>query len=580
MFWFLSSALILKCVEADDGDLDFYIIVGPNVRDVIRRFCALTGVCPIPPKWSLGYLGSTMSYTDAPNAQEQLALFPKLCSKHGIPCSMFHLSSGYTLGMDGHRYVFTWNTSAIPNPKQMIEVFHEHNIKVCPNIKPCILTTHPCYDELADSGAFIKNSDGRVRTDPWWGGLGSSLDFTSPHAYDWWKEQIKAKLLHLGIDAIWNDNNEFAIFDDDAVGLLFRVGMGRCIHTLLMAKASYEAMVEFGISDPFLISRCACPGVQRFAQTWTGDNFTSWKTLKYNAPMGMNLSLSGMFNYGHDVGGFAGPRPEEQLWIRWIQDGIFHPRFTIHSWNSDGTVNEPWMYPNALPIVQRWIRFRYALQPYLMHLFCCAHALSEPLVRPLFYDFPDDVNSYDQNFEWMLGSAMLIAPVHEKDATAREVYLPSSAAWWHWSSHTWYPGGNFVEVPVPLEEANFFLRDLSIIPLSNQHSEYTEFDSETLVCLVVVQGGEHGRKHNTTSFSWDILDRVAMDAWATALSIKVCISKEEVTVSYSSALDLQVAFVLVGCQRTLQVKRGQLSTSSHMEKRGAECLRDNFDVGL
>jgi alpha-glucosidase len=206
-----------------------------------------------------------------------------------------------------------------------------------------------------------------------WGGEGSHLDFTNPAAYAWWQEHVTQALLDNGIDAMWNDNNEYEIWDDEArchgFGEPTRIGLLRSVQTLLMVRASYEAQRAARPDErPFVLSRSGCPGIQRYAQTWSGDNFTSWETLRYNIPMGLGLSLSGVPNTGHDVGGFYGPRPEPELFVRWVQNGIFHPRFCIHSYNTDGTVNEPWMYPEVLPIVRDLIQFRYRLIPYLYTL--------------------------------------------------------------------------------------------------------------------------------------------------------------------------------------------------------------------
>ena len=147
------------------------------------------------------------------------------------------------------------------------------------------------------------------------------------------------------------------------------MSMARPLQTLLMGRCSFEALVQRRPDErPFVLSRAGSPGIQRYAQTWTGDNATSWETLRWNIPMGLGLSLSGLGNMGHDVGGFAGPKPDPELFVRWVQNGIFHPRFTIHSYNDDGTANEPWMHPEALPLVREALRFRYRLIPYLYSL--------------------------------------------------------------------------------------------------------------------------------------------------------------------------------------------------------------------
>ena len=356
-----------------------------------------------------------MSYTEAPDAQVQLQQFTELCAQYDIPCSMFHLSSGYTTNAAGKRCVFTWNRNRIPDPPALAEHFHHAGIRLAANIKPYLLRIHPQYDTVAEQGGFIKaaNSDRPETTRFWSGGAyefeeGAQVDFTSQAGYDWWKTNIIKALLEYGIDAIWNDNNEFEGRDDAArcagFGDPFPIGLGRPLQTLLMARASFEALQTYHPAErPFLLSRAGCPGIQRYAQTWTGDNATSWHTLRFNIPMGLGLSLSGMPNIGHDIGGFAGPRPDPELFVRWVQNGIFHPRFTIHSWNNDGTVNEPWMYPDILPIIRAAIHLRYRLIPYLYSLLVEAAGTGHPIIRPMVYHFPHDPRCRSESFDFMVG---------------------------------------------------------------------------------------------------------------------------------------------------------------------------------
>src|SRR5262249_6886670 len=139
----------------------------------------------------------------------------------------------------------------------------------------------------------------------------------------------------------------------------------RPLQTLLMCKASFEAQQEYAPENrPFTVSRAGFAGMQRYVQTWSGDNYTSWQTLKYNVRMGTGLAMSGVSNSGHDVGGFLGPQPDPELFLRWVQFGVFLPRFSIHSENTDGIVTEPWMYPEITPAVRELFRLRYRLMPY------------------------------------------------------------------------------------------------------------------------------------------------------------------------------------------------------------------------
>ncbi len=457
--------------QADDGDIDYYFIYGPSIEQVVEKFSTLVGRPLLPPRWSLGYLGSTMTYTEAPDAQEQLKRFVVLCAEHRIPCDLFHLSSGYTLDENAKRNVFTWNRARIPDPQGMVDDFARAGIHLAPNIKPALLTTHPRYGEVAAFGGFVKQAESDAPAiSTFWGGDASYLDFTNPQTFDWWKRNIREQLLEYGIASTWNDNNEFEIWDDDArcagFGEPFRIAHARPLQTLLMARASYEAQREFRPDErPYLLSRSGCPGIQRYAQTWSGDNESSWQTLQYNIPMGLGLSLSGAPNTGHDVGGFGGNAPSPELFVRWVQNGVFHPRFTIHSWHWDESVNEPWMYPKVLPIVREWIEFRYRLIPYLYSLLFESSQTGHPIIRPMVYSFPRDARCQTESFDFMLGPNLLVASVLEPGARERRVYLPESVAWCDFYSGEWHPGGQEIVAAAPLERIPLFVPAGGIIPM-------------------------------------------------------------------------------------------------------------------
>lgn len=158
--------------------------------------------------------------------------------------------------------------------------------------------------------------------------------------------------------------------------------------SLLMSHVAFEAAEEVRPNErPYIITRSGCAGFQRYASSWSGDNYTSWETLQNNISTILNMGLSGVANYGADIGGFWGPAPSSELFLRWVQHGIFQPRFSIHSCNSDNTVTEPWMFTEIKHMVAKTIRFRYSLIPYLYSLMYYAHLKGNPIVRPLIYDF-------------------------------------------------------------------------------------------------------------------------------------------------------------------------------------------------
>ncbi len=457
--------------KAETGDLDLYVIGGEKVADVSRAFTRLTGRPLLPPKWSLGYSGSTMTYTDAPDAQAAMMGFLEKVREHQVPCRSFHLSSGYT-SIGTKRYVFNWNREKFPDPKALVTAFREKNVRFVANVKPVLLTDHPRYEEVRD--LVVKDSEfGGPELSQFWDGKGSHLDFTNPETASWWKARLKDSLLDFGIDSIWNDNNEYEIWDGEAkthgFGTPWPIKLGRPIQSLLMARASSEALSEAKPNErAFVVSRSGMPGMQRYVQTWSGDNTTAWKTLKYNLAMSLNLGLSGVANCGHDVGGFAGPQPDRELFLRWVQHGIFYPRFVIHSWKEEGA-NEPWMYPEILPKIRDLFALREKLEPYIYFLLRRARENYEPVLRPLFYDFEHDPKSFGSHDSFLLGPDVLVANVFEKGAAAVKVYLPENPRGWiDFKSGRRYEGGREISLPISQDSFGLFVRNGAILPLKEK----------------------------------------------------------------------------------------------------------------
>lgn len=486
-----------RSYRAEDGDLDYYFTLGPSLLDVTKTQVWLTGKHIFPPKWSLGYSGSTMYYTDADNAQEQLEGFVDLIDTHAIPCDSFQLSSGYT-SIGTKRYVFNWNYDKCPDPKAMTAKFLDAGVHLAANIKPCLLQDHPMYESVAAKGLFIRDSEADTpELSLFWDDEGSHLDFTNSESIAWWKANVTEQLLERGIGSTWNDNNEYEIWDFSArcngFGEEIEVGLIRPLHSLLMMRASYEAQIEFAPEErPYLISRSGCPGLQRYVQTWTGDNRTGWNNLKYNIRMGLGLSLSGIYNIGHDVGGFAGPRPDPELFVRWVQNGVMHPRFTIHSWNDDATVNEAWMFPEVMPLIRNAMQVRQSLMPYLYTQLHEMHERDEPMLRPTFLDHEHDAFTFAECDDYLLGPDLLVASVVEQGATTRDVYLPDNGdGWYEFDTGVYHRGGQTITVDAPLERLPLFVRAGTVIPMSRATAKNTtECTLETLAIFPFQGAGQ------------------------------------------------------------------------------------------
>ncbi|MDO6415208.1 glycoside hydrolase family 31 protein [Sphingomonas sp. BIUV-7] len=440
---------------AASGDLDLWMIAGPDPLAVTKRFTWLTGRPALMPRWSLGYSGSTMTYTDAPDAAAQMAGFLDKLAAHDLGCTSFHLSSGYT-SIGEKRYVFNWNRDKFPDPAAFVASYAQAGVQLVPNIKPALLRSHPLYDEVAAAGSFVADEEGAPIEAQFWDEVGSYIDFTDPQAAAWWRGQVKTALLDNGIVSTWNDNNEYEIWDARArfagFGRPRAAAEMRPVQPLLMSRASRRAQTEkFPDRRPYVVTRSGMAGLQRYAQTWSGDNRTEWKSLRYNARQSIGLALSGVSNSGHDIGGFAGPAPSPELLIRWVQAGVMMPRFSIHSWNDDRTVNEPWMYPETLPAMRRLLALRQTLVPFFYDLLHRYHAEYEPMVRPVWLDFPNDPVAWAESDDHLLGPDLLVACVVEEGATERVVRPPAGANWIHLWSGARLEGGRSHVLPAPVD---------------------------------------------------------------------------------------------------------------------------------
>jgi alpha-glucosidase len=478
---------------AEHGDLDYYFIASPRTPlAAVRRFTWMTGRPAWMPKWGLGYSGSTMIYTDAPDAQTRMAEFTERCAEHDILCDSFHLSSGYT-SIGTKRYVFTWNHDKFPAIREFVDGYLNNGVRLCANIKPCLLHDHPAFESVEKAGLLIRDRDGGPAWIQFWDEVGAYLDFTNPKTINWWKDRVKDRLLAYGIAATWNDNNEFEIWTPNAIahgfGKPFVAQQAKVLQTQLMMQASRAAQREHAPSTrPFLVSRAGGVGMHRYVQTWSGDNYTSWETLRYNVKMGLGLAMSGVSNTGHDIGGFSGPAPEPELFLRWVAFGIFLPRFSIHSWNDDGTVNEPWMYPEHVHQISDLIKLRYRLIPYLYELLWQSHSAYEPVLRPLFAEFPGDPQCLIDGDDMMLGSHMLVAPVVAPGQDQRDVYLPSDSRWVSFWSGDAFDGGATVRLPAPLAQPIVFIREGGVIALNIAEQHFARPADERAFVVVPYRG--------------------------------------------------------------------------------------------
>jgi alpha-glucosidase len=489
---------LYRSYEAADGDLDYWVILGPRLADVVTGFARLTGSMAFGPRWSLGFAQTAMALADAEDAQQRIAAFIDRCTAEAIPISAFHFGSGYTM-IGKRRYVFQWNRKKFPAPEELMARFKAADMRVVANLKPCLLDDHPRFAEVAVSGGFVADAaTGRPAISQFWDGDGAYLDFTSQAGIAWWQKGVREAILAPGIDCAWNDNNEYDLWNEDArcagFGRSVPLDLVRPAQALLMTRASYEEQQRAKPQErPFTVTRAGCPGIQRYAQTWSGDNSTSWESLRWNLRMGLTMSLSGMFNIGHDVAGFSGPVPGPELLVRFAQAGAIHPRFIMNSWKVGEVVTTPWLHGEALPAIRWAIQLRYRLMPYLYSLYHRAAEAAEPILRPTFFDFADDAATLADNDELMLGPNLLAAPVVAEGARQRQVYLPRGpAGWYDFYDETWHAAGQVVTLGAPLERLPLLVPAGAILPLTADAQNFSRLHDEPSRCVRIFPAREAG----------------------------------------------------------------------------------------
>ncbi|KAK4082742.1 CAZyme family GH31 [Trichoderma aggressivum f. europaeum] len=453
-----------KVLRQDYGGLEEYIIVGKTLRDIVTTYAEIAGYPLLVPRWAFGYLSGGMKYSmlDDPPASEALLDLARKMKEQDIPCSAYQMSSGYTVAEQPPktRNVFTWNRHRFSDPEAFIKEYHKLGMRLIANVKPYVIATHPEYEKLKAANALFVDPHTKKTavTRLWSAGGGESaegghIDFTSAAGFKWWYEGVK-KLRQEGIDCIWNDNNEYTVTDDgwicaldepsldvrDEVKDRPQIGLwGRSLHTELHGKASHDALVDVDPDvRPFVLTRSATAGTMRYAcSSWSGDNTTSWASMKGANALALNAGMSLMQCYGHDIGGFEGPQPSPELLLRWVQIGTYSQRFAINCFktineNHVGDVIEPWMYPEITHLVRKAIKRRYAMIPYIYSLMLDSHQTAIPPQRWTGWGYEEDPEVWttpitEGETQYWLGDALLVGGVYEPGATQARVYLPKAS---------------------------------------------------------------------------------------------------------------------------------------------------------
>ncbi|HHY74383.1 MAG TPA: DUF4968 domain-containing protein [Bacillus bacterium] len=446
--------------SAEGGQLDYYVLAGPTPKNVIEQYTDLTGRMPLPPKWALGYHQSKYSY----KSEHEVRKLADTFIEKQIPIDAIYFDIHY---MDGFR-VFTFDYSAFPNPKKLVEDLKAAGIHAVPIVDPGVKKdpSYPIYREGALKDHFCKYLEGELYLGEVWPGVSAFPDFTKTETRKWWGEK-HSFYTELGIEGIWNDMNEPAVFNETKTMDLEVIHDNDSdlktheelhnIYGLLMGKATYDSLVkQLQGKRPFLLTRAGFSGIQRYAAVWTGDNRSFWEHLEMSLPMCMNLGVSGIPFCGPDVGGFAHDA-NGQLLTRWMQVGAFTPFFRNHN-ALDSVDQEPWAFGEKYEqIIKKYIDLRYQWLPHFYTLFMEASKTGIPVMRPLFLEYPDDPNVSNLFDQFLIGENVLIAPIMKPDTNNRVVYLPEGNWVNYWTDEI-TSGRKHILVEAPLETLPIYIK--------------------------------------------------------------------------------------------------------------------------
>lgn len=450
------------------GMLRYYFING-TPDQLMERFTDLTGKPSLPPLWALGYHQSRWGYKTEGDIRRVIQEF----NEHEMPISAIHLDLDY---MQGFR-VFTVNKDRFQDLKHLSEELDSQHIKIVTILDPGVKEDQDyfMYREGIERKYFCLDSQGKPLVGVVWPGRALFPDFTNPAARQWWSEKYPI-LIDEGVAGFWHDMNEpssFSAWGDLSLPISTQHNFdgkggdhlqGHNLYGLLMARAGYEAFRKYRPDTrPWILTRAAWAGFQRYAWNWTGDIETSWSVLKMIIATGLGLSISGQPYSGSDIGGFSG-NPTPELYTRWFQLSAFLPFFRTHS-AVTSMPREPWSFGEPFTtIMKNFMKLRYQLMPYWYSLAWQAHQTGAPLIRPLFWLDHTDRNLLNVDDSFMLGDSLLVAPVLEEGAKNRKINLPQGS-WYNFWDDAYNEATEILEIPTPLEKIPLFIKAGKIIPL-------------------------------------------------------------------------------------------------------------------
>jgi alpha-D-xyloside xylohydrolase len=454
--------------------LDYWITAGDTPAEIEEAYAKVTGTVPMMPEYGLGFWQCKLRYYN----QEQLLEVAREYKRRNIPidvivCDFFHWPK---MGD------FRFDEEFFPNPKAMVDELKSMDIELMVSVWPQIALDSENFQEMKEKGLLVKAEKG-VNVSMQFGGDSVFYDATNPKARQYVWDKCKKNYYDLGIKVFWLDEAEpeYGVYDFDNyryhIGTNAQIGN---IYPALFSKTFYEGMEQENQKNIVNLVRCAWAGSQRYgALVWSGDIHSDYEYFRRQVIAGLHMGLCGIPWWTTDIGGFSGGNPEDEkfrkLLVRWFQYGTFCPVMRLHGdrvpftklYHNDGSPalftggdNEIWSYGEEVyEILKKYIELREVMRPYTRRLMEEAHTKGTPVIRTMFYEFPEDLNCWELKDQYMYGDNILVAPMVYEDTYEREVYLPRNVKWIDIHTGATYNGGQTVKVKAPLEVIPAFLRN-------------------------------------------------------------------------------------------------------------------------
>lgn len=454
--------------------LDYWITAGDTPSEIEEAYADATGKVPMMPKYAMGFWQCKLRY----QTQEELLEVAREYKKRNLPISVIVVDF-FHWPLQGE---WKFDPTYWPDPDAMIKELKDMGIELMVSIWPTVDYRSENFDEMMNKGLLVRTDKGfRICMNF----MGNTIHYdpTNPEAREYVWKKAKKNYYDKGVKIFWLDEAEpeYSVYDFENyryhLGPNVQVGN---IYPMMYAKTFFDGMKEEGQEGIINLLRCAWAGSQRYgALVWSGDIHSSFKSLRNQFAAGLNMGLAGIPWWTTDIGGFFGGHIDDpdfhEVLIRWFEYGTFCPVMRLHGYRwpfkpqygttggaecVSGADNEVWSYGDKVyEICKKYLKIREAMMPYITTLMEEAHKKGTPVMRPMFYDFPDDKLCWENESQYMFGPNILVAPIMEKGQTEREVYLPSGSNWTNAWTKEKIEGGKTILVDAPIDQIPLFLRD-------------------------------------------------------------------------------------------------------------------------